>query len=121
MAASADPSRVAALRTAARLPPLPLAVVELADSTLRDLVSELAEECMHKAAQTVPCDASVRTLLEGAAGTLPGDGSTISKALHKLLTEEVSQTARCAKRSRDALGPAIAGGHCIAVHLHVFF
>ena len=111
---SADPAaqkRLTGLRAAANLPPLSLAIVEIADAVLRDLVSELAEDCVHASAQTVPCDPTVRTLLEGAADSLPGGGSKISKALHELLSEEATQTARCAKRSREALAPSFAGEH----------
>ena len=103
-------AQLVALRTAAALPPLPLAVVHLADTVLRDVVSEVVEQCMHESAKTLPCDASISSLLEGAAETLPEDGKRISAALHRLLSEEISQTARAAKRSREALEPSIAAG-----------
>ena len=103
-------AQLVALRTAAALPPLPLAVVHLADTVLRDVVSEVVEQCMHESAKTLPCDASISSLLEGAAETLPDAGARISTALHRLLSEEISQTARAAKRSREALEPSIAAG-----------
>ena len=84
--------------------------MHIADSVLWDVVSEVAETAIHASAKSVPCDASVKPLLEGAVGTLPGDGDHISTALHKLLSEEAAQTARCHKRSREALGPAYAAG-----------
>jgi hypothetical protein len=99
-----------ALRAAAALPPLPLAIVHLADAVLRDVVSEVAEQALRDSATTVPCEPSLRPLLEGTVGTLPGDGARISTSLHKLLSEEAAQTARCAKRSREALAPAFAAG-----------
>jgi len=115
MASDADPAaaekRKRDLQVAANLPPLSLAVVEIADTILRELASEIAEDCVHESAQIVPCDPAVRNLLEGAADSLPGGGSTISKALHTLLSEEASRTARCAKRSREALAPSFAGTH----------
>lgn len=103
-------SNKAALRKAAALPPLSLACVYLADDLLRELTSEVAEAAMQAAAKRVPCDASIRPLLEGTVDTLPGDGARISTSLHQLLTEEATQTARCAKRSREALAPALAAG-----------
>ena len=59
----------------------------------------LAESALHATATSVPCDASVQPLLEGTAGTLPSDGTRTSTSLHKLLSEEASQTARCARLS----------------------
>ena len=100
----------AAVRKAAALPPLPLAIVHLADTVLRDLVSEVAEQALRDSATTLPLDPSMRQLLEGAEDTLPGGGARISKSLHKLLSDEVVQTARSAKRSREALAPALAAG-----------
>ena len=40
-------ARAAALRVAAQLPPLALAVVHLADALLRDVVCEVAEQSLH--------------------------------------------------------------------------
>ena len=110
MAERPNPRATAALRQAAQLPPLPLAVVHLADAILREIVAETAETALHASATHIPCDVSVKPLLEGAVGTLPGDGARISTSLHNLLTEEVTQTARCAKRAREALGPSHAAG-----------
>ena len=108
--AASRPVRSAATDEAPQLAPLPLAIVCVADAVVRDLLSEIAEQCLRDTAVMVPCDPSVRPLLEGAAGTLPGDGSRISSALHKMLSDEVAQTARCKKRAREALAPSLAAG-----------
>lgn len=102
--------RLEALRTAAALHPLSLATVHVADDVLRACVRDVAEQCIRETCATVPCGDDVRSLLEGAAGTLPSDGRRISASLHKLLSEEAVMTARCAKRSREELAPALAAG-----------
>ena len=68
----------------------------------------IAEQCLCDSSRR-PCEPAVRELLEGATSSLRADGK-ISGALHALLAEEVQQTARCAKRSRETLAPVLALG-----------
>ena len=53
-AAAASQRLANARKTAASLPPLPLAVVHIADDVLRDLVFEVAETALHATAKSVP-------------------------------------------------------------------
>ena len=98
----------AALKAAANLPPMSLAVVELADQLLREVTFDIAEESLCDSSRK-PCEPAVRELLEGATSSLRDDGK-ISGALHAVLSEEVKQTARAAKRSRELLAPVKALG-----------
>ena len=104
-------ARLEALRSVASLPPLSLAIAHVGDAVLRDVVADLAESCLREATPLVPCtDPAIRSLLEGSEGTLPGDGTNISASLHKLLSDEATQTAVVRRRAREALAPASADG-----------
>ena len=82
--------RLHALQSAARLHPLSLHCVRTADTLVRDLAAEIAEEALLEAGGTVACTDEVRALLEGAIGTLPDDGERIPKSLHTLLSKEAA-------------------------------
>ena len=97
-------ARLQALRSVSSLPPIAVAVCELGDLILRDLVAEVAEEALRKATPLVPCAEEMQPLLEGAMGTLPGDGSKISASLHGVLVQEAMVTERSSKRARACLG-----------------
>ena len=91
-------------------------VAHVGDAVLRELVDEISEQCLRDATPLVPCTShKVRRLLEGAEGTLPGDGTSITASLHTLLGVEADKTATCsrnelAKKQADA--ETIACTHC---------
>lgn len=101
--------RLTVLQEAARLHPLSLACVEVGDWLLRDLVQEITEVCQREVAGEVTCTKEVQKLLEGTIGTLANGGEKISAPLHAFLSEEVAETAKHARISREALASTITG------------
>lgn len=112
--------RLTALRSMASLPPLALAVCATADYIIRDLVDEVAEDALREGTPVVPCSDAARSLLEGAAGSLPNDGKSISASLHKVLVQEAQTTALSSKRAIQVLGNPDARRQATGLGLDVF-
>ena len=122
-AASSDDvlrKRLVALRAAAALPPLSLVICASADQLVRDLCDEISEQCLREATPLVPLSETAKALLEGASGTLPYEGKSISASLHQVLDQEARSLALSSKHALSALGDAEARRQATSLGLDVF-
>lgn len=109
-------AHLAALQQAAALHPLSLACVDVGDTVLVDLMSELAQTCVQEATTALPCSPALASLLEGCPDdTLPQGKRAISQPLLSLLERERDATASAGQMSRDAIAAAADGAKDVDV------